>query len=224
MLFHSLWTQIHIDSDHQPIKDVRLVDVLSRKQENWTLRLVANGRLVQVEGFRNRQEAYLWSSLPRKIFKSIARIIGHLHAPALKDDWDEKRKGLDLHQMPKHSTEGVQPGREIAQGERDSPIAPGTPEEPPKTNLDKSNTNITPPVPRSGTHSKVMFVLLPLIPRRARLPPPTPCAADLFWKMKLLAQPPRMKWRSGSGPMSRRRAASPSWSRSPLRSTLFSPP
>ena len=36
---------LHID--HQPIEDVRLIDVLSRKQENWTLRLVANGRLVQ---------------------------------------------------------------------------------------------------------------------------------------------------------------------------------
>ena len=73
---------LHID--HQPIEDVRLIDVLSRKQENWTLRLVANGRLVQFEGFRNRQEACLWSSLSRKtIFKSsdvdIARIIGHLY-------------------------------------------------------------------------------------------------------------------------------------------------
>ena len=39
------------------------------------------------------KEAYLWSSLPRKIFKSsdvdIARIIGH--PASLKDDWDEKR-------------------------------------------------------------------------------------------------------------------------------------
>ena len=88
------WSRdLHID--HQPIEDVRLIDVLSRKQENWTLRLVANGRLVQYEGFRNRQEAYLWSSLSRKIFKSsdvdIARIIGHLHPASLKDDWDEKR-------------------------------------------------------------------------------------------------------------------------------------
>ena len=74
------WSRnLHID--HQPIEDVRLIDVLSRKQENWTLKLVANGRLVQYEGFRNRQEAYLWSSLSRKIFNSsdvdIARIIGH---------------------------------------------------------------------------------------------------------------------------------------------------
>ena len=44
--------ELHID--HQPIEDVRLIDVLSRKQENWTLRLVANGRLVQYEGFRHR--------------------------------------------------------------------------------------------------------------------------------------------------------------------------
>ena len=53
---------------------------------------MANGR-------RNRQEAYLWSSLSGKIFKStdvdIARIIDHLHPPALKDDWGEKGKGLD---------------------------------------------------------------------------------------------------------------------------------
>ena len=49
--------ELHID--HQPIEDVRLIDVLSRKQENWTLRLVANGRLVQDEGFQNRQEAFL---------------------------------------------------------------------------------------------------------------------------------------------------------------------
>ena len=94
--------------------------VLSRKQESWTLRLVANGRLVQFEGFRNRQEAYLWSSLSRKIFiKStdvdIARTTGHLRPPAQKDDWDEKRKGLDRlvdkvfdllrQQMPKHTTD-----------------------------------------------------------------------------------------------------------------------
>ena len=64
------WSRdLHID--HQPIEDVRLIDVLSRKQENWTLRLVANGRLVQFEGFRNRQEAYLWSSLSRKIFEMM---------------------------------------------------------------------------------------------------------------------------------------------------------
>ena len=31
--------ELHID--HQPIEDVRLIDVLSRKQENWALRLVA---------------------------------------------------------------------------------------------------------------------------------------------------------------------------------------
>lgn len=90
---------------------------MRRKQENWTLRLAANGRLVQFQGFRNRQEAYLWSSLFRKIFKSmdvdIARVIGHLHPPALKDDWDEKRNGstgrqgeLLRHQMPKHTTSG----------------------------------------------------------------------------------------------------------------------
>ena len=49
------WSRdLHID--HQPIEDVRLIDVLSRKQENWTLRLVANGRLVQYEGFRNRHK------------------------------------------------------------------------------------------------------------------------------------------------------------------------
>ena len=55
------WSR-ELQIDHQPIEDVRLIDVLSRKQENWTLRLVANGRLVQYEGFRNCQEAYLWSS------------------------------------------------------------------------------------------------------------------------------------------------------------------
>ena len=78
--------------------------------------------MVQYEGFRNRQEAYLWSSLSRKIFKSsdvdIARIIGHLHPASLKDDWDEKRKGLDRlaervfdhlrDQMPKNTTEALQ--------------------------------------------------------------------------------------------------------------------
>ena len=55
------WSRnLHID--HQAIEDVvRLIDVLSRKQENWTLRLVANGRLVQFQGFRNRQ---LTSGLP----------------------------------------------------------------------------------------------------------------------------------------------------------------
>ena len=48
----------------------------------------------------------------------IARIIGHIHPPALKDDSDEKRKGLDRlvdkvfellrHQMPKHITGALQ--------------------------------------------------------------------------------------------------------------------
>ena len=140
------WSRdLHID--HQPIEDVRLIDVLSRKQENWTLRLVANGRLVQYEGFRNRQEAYLWSSLSRKIFKSsdvdIARIIGHLHPASLKDDWDEKRKGLDRlaervfdhlrDQMPKNTTEALQDQVEQLMKENEKlkaatgrPSSPGT--------------------------------------------------------------------------------------------------
>ena len=66
------WSRdLHID--HQPIEDVRLIDVLSRKQENWTLRLVANGRLVQFEGFRNRQEAS--SGLPCLVRSSRALML-----------------------------------------------------------------------------------------------------------------------------------------------------
>ena len=168
------WSRdLHID--HQPIEDVRLIDVLSRKQENWTLRLVANGRWVQFEGFRNRQEAYLWSSLSRKIFKSsdvdIARIIGHLHPASLKDDWDEKRKGLDRlaervfdhlrDQMPKNTTEALQDKVEqlikeneklkAAAGRPSSPALshsePETPADRERLRMDKSKPLITPPAP-----------------------------------------------------------------------------
>lgn len=70
--------------DHVPIEDVRLIDVLSRKRTG----LCALSPVAWFEGFRNRKEAYLWSSWS-KIFKStdvdLARISGHLHAPALKD-------------------------------------------------------------------------------------------------------------------------------------------
>ena len=172
------WSRdLHID--HQPIEDVRLIDVLSRKQENWTLRLVANGRLVQFEGFRNRQEAYNWSSLFWKIFKSsdvdIARIIGHLHPASLKDDWDEKRKGLDRpadrvfdhlrDQTPKNTTEALQDQVEQLMKENEklkaatgrpsspvlSPSEPETPAERERLRLDKSKSHVTPPAPpRSG--------------------------------------------------------------------------
>ena len=172
------WSRdLHID--HQPIEDVRLIDVLSRKQENWTLRLVANGRLVQYEGFRNRHEAYLWSSLSRKIFKSsdvdIARIIGHLHPSSLKDDWDEKRKGLDRlaervfdylrDQMPKNTTEALQDQVEqlmkeneklkAATGRPSSPALshsePETPAERERLRAEKSKPLVTPPAPpRTG--------------------------------------------------------------------------
>ena len=160
------WSR-ELQIDHQPIEDVRLIDVLSRKQENWTLRLVANGRLVQYEGFRNCQEAYLWSSLSRKIFKSsdvdIARIIGHLHPASLKDDWDEKRKGLDRladrvfehlrDQMPKNTTEALQDQVEqlmkeneklkAATGRASSPVhspsEPETPADRERLRLDKTS-------------------------------------------------------------------------------------
>ena len=122
------WSRdLHID--HQPIEDVRLIDVLSG---NWTLRLVANGRLVQFGGFRNFQETYLWSSLSRKIFRStdvdIARIIGHLHPAALKDDWDDKPQrhhhprtpGQPFRTRDPRRTRTPSPGQIQAQGDSSS--------------------------------------------------------------------------------------------------------
>lgn len=47
---------------------MKLTDILGKKQGNWTWRLVPHGRPVQIEGFRNRAETYLWSSLSRKVF------------------------------------------------------------------------------------------------------------------------------------------------------------
>ena len=194
------WSRdLHID--HQPIEDVRLIDVLSRKQENWTLRLVANGRLVQYEGFRNRQEAYLWSSLSRKIFKSsdvdIARIIGHLHPASLKDDWDEKRKGLDRlaervfdhlrDQMPKNTTEALQDQVEqlmkeneklkAATGRPSSPALshsePETPAERERIRAEKSKPLVTPPAPpRSGRTLDSHFK--PATPEPEKTPPAVP--------------------------------------------------
>ena len=196
------WSRdLHID--HQPIEDVRLIDVLSRKQENWTLRLVANGRLVQFEGFRNRQEAYLWSSLSRKIFKSsdvdIARIIGHLHPASLKDDWGEKRKGLGRladrvfdhlrDQMPKNTTEALQDKVEqlikeneklkAATGRPSSPALshskPETPADRERLRVDKSKPLITPPAPpRSGPTLDSHFKPSTPEPEKATPPPAVP--------------------------------------------------
>ena len=196
------WSRdLHID--HQPIEDVRLIDVLSRKQENWTLRLVANGRLVQFEGFRNRQEAYLWSSLSRKIFKSsdvdIARIIGHLHPASLKDDWDEKRQGLDRladrvfehlrDQTPKTTTEALQDQVEqlmkeneklkAATGRTSSPVLspsePETPADRERLRLDKSKPHITPPAPpRSGRTLDSHFKTSTPEPEKSTPPPAAP--------------------------------------------------
>ena len=194
------WSRdLHID--HQPIEDVRLIDVLSRKQENWTLRLVANGRLVQYEGFRNRHEAYLWSSLSRKIFKSsdvdIARIIGHLHPSSLKDDWDEKRKGLDRlaervfdylrDQMPNNTTEALQDQVEQLMKENEklkaatgrtsspalSPSEPETPADRERLRVEKSKPLITPPAPpRSGRTLDSHFK--PTTPEPEKTPPTVP--------------------------------------------------
>ena len=198
------WSRdLHID--HQPIEDVRLIDVLSRKQENWTLRLVANVRLVQYEGFRNRQEAYLWSSLSRKIFKSsdvdIARIIGHLHPASLKDDWDEKRKGLDRlaervfdhlrDQMPKNTTEALQDQVEQLMKENEkleaatgrpsspalSPSEPQTPADRERLRVDKSKPLITPPAPpRSGRTLDCHFK--PATPELDKTTPPPAVPSD----------------------------------------------
>ena len=122
-----------------------------------------------------RKPIFVWSSLSRKIFKStdvdIARIIGHIHPPALKDDSDEKRKGLDRlvdkvfgHQMSKHITGALQDQVEqlLKENEKlkaasgqpmtpvDSPTDPDTPQDPEKMHLEKSKTKLTPTVPRTG--------------------------------------------------------------------------
>ena len=197
------WSR-ELQIDHQPIEDVRLIDVLSRKQENWTLRLVANGRSVQFEGFRNRQEAYLWSSLSRKIFKSsadvdIARIIGHLHPASLKDDWDEKRKGLDRladrvfdllrDQMPKNTTEALQNQVEqlLKENEKlkaatghppspiESPTDPETPADRERLRIDKSKPKVTPPAPpRSGRTLDSHFKTSPADPDKSTSTPAAP--------------------------------------------------
>ena len=176
--------ELHI-IDHQPIEDVRLIDVLSRRQENW-IRLVANGRLVQFEGLRNRQEAYLWSSLSRKIFKSsdvdIARIIGHLHPASLKDDWDEKRKGLERladrvfdllrDQMPKNTTEALQDQVEQLLKENEK-LKAATDRE--RLRMDKSKPRVTPPAPpRSGRTLDSHFKASPMDLEKSTSTPAAP--------------------------------------------------
>ena len=159
--------------------------------------------MVQYEGFRNRQEAYLWSSLSRKIFKStdvdVARIIGHLHPASLKDDWDEKRKGLDRlaepvfdhlrDQMPKNTTEALQDKVEqlikeneklkAATGRPSSPALthsePETPADRERLRMDKSKPLITPPAPpRSGRSLDCHFKPATPEPEKAIPPPAVP--------------------------------------------------
>ena len=147
--------------------------------------------MVQFEGFRNRQEAYLWSSLSRKIFKSsdvdIARIIGHLHPASLKDDWDEKRKGLDRlaervfdhlrDQMPKNTTEALQD--KVDTGRPSSPALshsePETPADRERLRVDKSKPLIAPPAPpRSGRTLDSHFKPFTPEPEKATPPPAVP--------------------------------------------------
>ena len=154
--------------------------------------------MVQFEGFRNRQEAYLWSSLSRKIFKSsdvdIARIIGHLHPASLKDDWDEKRKGLDRladrvfdylrEQMPKTTTEALQDQVEqlLKENEKlrascpvESPTDPETPADRERLRIDKSKPHVTPPAPpRSGRTLDSHFKASPPDPEKSTSTPAAP--------------------------------------------------
>ena len=103
------------------------------------------------------------------------RIIGHLHPASLKDDWDEKRKGLDRladrvfdylrDQMPKNTTEALQDQVEqlLKENEKlkaatghppspvESPTDPETPADRERLRIDKSKPRVTPPAPpRSG--------------------------------------------------------------------------
>ena len=52
----------------QPLQDLRLVDVLHNSAQNWSLRLLANGKACFLEFFRSRQECY-FSSLVSKMIR-----------------------------------------------------------------------------------------------------------------------------------------------------------
>ena len=51
----------------QPLQDLRLVDVLHNPAQNWSLRLLANGKACSLELFRSRQECYFSSFVSKMI-------------------------------------------------------------------------------------------------------------------------------------------------------------
>ena len=51
----------------QPLQDLRLVDVLHNPAQNWSLRLLANGKACFLELFRSRQECYFSSFVSKMI-------------------------------------------------------------------------------------------------------------------------------------------------------------
>ena len=131
----------------------------------------------------------------------IARIIGHLHPASLKDDWDEKRKGLDRladrvfdllrDQMCKNTTEALQDQVEqlLKENEKlkaatghppspvESPTDPETPADRERLRIDKSKPRITPPAPpRSGRNldSHFRFKASPVDPEKPASTPAAP--------------------------------------------------
>ena len=128
----------------------------------------------------------------------IVRIIGHLHPASLKDDWDEKRKGLDRadrvfehlrDQMPKTTAEALQDQVEqlmkeneklkAATGRTSSPVLslsePETPADRERLRLDKAKPHITPPAPpRSGRTLDSHFKTSTPEPEKSTPPPAAP--------------------------------------------------
>ena len=84
-----------------PISDVKLVDIVSNGLENWALRLVANGRYVACEMFRNRLEATFSTMLFRELYRQkdnvdFAKLIQHLSSePGDSQDWKSKLSGIE---------------------------------------------------------------------------------------------------------------------------------
>lgn len=84
-----------------PISDVKLVDIVSNGLENWALRLVANGRYVACEMFRNRLEATFSTMLFRELYRQkdnvdFAKLIQHLSSePGDSQDWKYKLSGIE---------------------------------------------------------------------------------------------------------------------------------
>lgn len=91
------------------VTEVKVTDILSNGIENWALRLVANGRYVAREMFRNRLEATFSTMLFREMYRQkdqvdFVKLIHHLaDKPSDSQDWKAKMVGIEA--LIKHTVE-----------------------------------------------------------------------------------------------------------------------